>query len=183
MFIAPYLGHPIQPHWIIEEGESPNEDGVGQEVCEEGNDEFREHLWHFCESQQGNLGCPVVEHGTKESENHSLRDNWREEKSGHNMNEVLGQLICNVKLVTLSQSISFSLGKFAIITLAFVEELLHFLDDNAWFEQRQSRSCQHVDRQKNISFVNQSSVIEPFFRIKSIDVQENQCGVEETQDS
>jgi len=112
-----------------------------------------------------------------------LRDNWREEQRCHDVDDVLGHFISNVKLVTLRQSISFSLGEFAVITLAFVIELLQFLNDDTWFEQRQCWSCAHIDGQKHVSFINQSTGIEPFINIISIDIKENQCGVEETQNS
>ena len=112
-----------------------------------------------------------------------MRDDWGEEQGCHNMNEVLGQLICDVKLVTLTQLVSFSLGHFAVFSLHFLVKLLQFGNDNSWFEQSQHRSCYHVDTQKNISFINQSSGIEPFISVVSIDPNENQCGVEETQNS
>ena len=99
------------------------------------------------------------------------------------MSEVLRQLICDVKVITLTQEIGFSLSQFAIFSLALVVELLQSADEHGWFEQRQGWSSHHVDGQKNVSFIDKSSFVEPLVSMFSIDPNENQCGVEETQNS
>lgn len=83
--------------------------------------------------------------------------------------------------MTSAEFVSFSLSDLGIITFAFVEEFLELLNDETWFENGQSWSSQHVDTQKNISFINQSTLVEPLVSMVSIDPNENQCGVEETQ--
>lgn len=60
-------------------------------------------------------------------------------------------------------------------------ENLKLLNEKTWFEQCQCWACHHVDGQKYIGFVNESSAIEPLVGVFRIDIDKNQCGVEETQ--